>query len=190
MLNRYMARSSNTPFVILGILGITGKPLSGYDIKQIIDGTIAHFWSESYGQIYPVLKRLAAEKKISAHAAGTDGRRRRVEYTIAAKGRKSLGEWLKKPPEPAPQRDALTLKLFFGSETTVNVSIRHLEEHRDRLKAMGAQYAAWLKTVAGGHERYTPYQRLTLMEGIAMCAAVSKWADASIQTLRKLEKSR
>jgi len=184
-----MARSSNTPFVILGILGITGKPLSGYDIKQIIDGTITHFWSESFGQIYPVLKRLAAEKKITAHAAGTNGRRR-VEYTIAAKGRKSLGEWLEKPPEPAPHRDALTLKLFFGSETTVSVSIRHLEDHRDRLKAMGAQYAAWLKTVTGGQERYTLYQRLTLMEGIAMCATVSNWAEASIQTLRKLEKSR
>jgi PadR family transcriptional regulator, regulatory protein AphA len=184
-----MTRSSNTPFVILGILGITGKPLSGYDIKQIVDGTITHFWSESYGQIYPVLKRLAADKQITAHAAGTSGRRR-VVYTIAARGRKSLGEWLEKPPEPAPQRDALTLKLFFGSETAVSVSIRHLKNHRDRLKAMGAQYAAWLKTATGGHERYTLYQRLTLMEGIAMCAALSTWAEASIQTLRKLEKSR
>jgi DNA-binding PadR family transcriptional regulator len=189
MLNRYMARSSNTGFVILGILGITGKPLSGYDIKQIIDGTITHFWSESYGQIYPVLKRLAAEKKITAHAAGSNGRGR-VVYTIAARGRKSLGEWLEKPPEPAAPRDALTLKLFFGSETTVSVSIRHLEDNRNRLKAMGAQYSAWLKTETRGRERYSLYQRLTLMEGVAMCDARSTWAEASIQTLRKLEKSR
>jgi PadR family transcriptional regulator AphA len=184
-----MTRASTTPFVILGILGITGKPLSGYDIKQIIDGTISHFWSESYGQIYPVLKRLTAEKGIAAHAESAS-ERRKVTYTITARGQKSLSEWLEKSPEPSPRRDALTLKLFFGSQTDVAVSIRHLEEHRERLKAMEAQYEGWLKTTAGKNERYAPYQRLTLMEGMAMCNAFVSWADASIQTLKRLEKRR
>lgn len=182
-------RSSTTPFVILGILGMLDRPLSGYDIKQIIDKTISHFWSESYGQIYPVLKRLTAEDLITAHAAGT-GKRRRVEYSITARGRKSLEQWLEKPAEPAPRRDALTLKLFFGSQTSPRVSIGHLEEHRDRTQAMGAQFERWLKAMAGENARSTPYQRLTLREGIAMCDAFVAWAEASIHTLRKMEKDR
>jgi len=88
-----MKRGSRTPFVVLGILGIVKKPLSGYDIKQIIDGTISHFWSESYGQIYPVLKRLAAEKLIRARVVKKD-RRNRIVYTLTAKGRKRLGSWM------------------------------------------------------------------------------------------------
>jgi PadR family transcriptional regulator, regulatory protein AphA len=184
-----MARHSNTPFVILGILGIAPRPLSGYDIKQVIDGTISHFWSESYGQIYPVLKQLTAEKKIAAHAV-SGSERRKVVYTITARGQKSLGEWLEETPELSPRRNALTLKLFFGSQTKVSVSIRHLADHCERFKAMRAQYSAWLKATAGENERYTPYQRLTLMEGGAMCDAFVTWAETSIQTLEKLEKTR
>ncbi len=92
-----MKRASSTPFVVLGILGVLGKPLSGYDIKQIIDGTISHFWSESYGQIYPVLKRLAAERLIRARVVKED-RRKKIVYTITAKGRKRVGSWMELPP--------------------------------------------------------------------------------------------
>jgi hypothetical protein len=57
-------------------------------------------------------------------------------------------------------------------------------------EAMEVQYAAWLKAAAGRHERYTPYQSLTLMEGVAIDEASLTWAEASIQTLRKVKKFR
>src|SRR5580698_9705920 len=95
---RYMARTSSTPFVILGILGLSGpRPLSGYDIKHIIDGTISQFWSESYGQIYPVLKKMAADKLIRPRTIKDSGRKK-VVYTMTAKGKKDLSAWMKRPP--------------------------------------------------------------------------------------------
>ncbi len=48
-----------TPNALLGLLSL--EPMSGYDIRQMISRSIGYFWSESYGQIYPGLKRLAAE---------------------------------------------------------------------------------------------------------------------------------
>src|SRR2546422_4002758 len=54
------ARRANTSrYAILGVL--SRRPMSGYDVKKLIERSIAHFWSESYGQIYPILNRLAAE---------------------------------------------------------------------------------------------------------------------------------
>ncbi len=47
-----------TPNALLGLLSL--GPMSGYDIRQLISQSIGYFWSESYGQIYPGLKRLAA----------------------------------------------------------------------------------------------------------------------------------
>ena len=47
-----------TPNALLGLLSL--GPMSGYDIRQLIPRSIGHFWSESYGQIYPGLKRLSA----------------------------------------------------------------------------------------------------------------------------------
>ena len=48
----------STPNALLGLLSL--GPMSGYDIRQLIPRSIGYFWNESYGQIYPGLKRLAA----------------------------------------------------------------------------------------------------------------------------------
>ena len=50
-----MAKENRSKYAVLGMLA-TG-PKSGYDIKQTIETSIGHFWNESYGQIYPILKR-------------------------------------------------------------------------------------------------------------------------------------
>ncbi len=182
-----MARENRTPFVVLGILGILeGKPLSGYDIKHVIDNSVSHFWSESYGQIYPVLKQLASEKLIRAMAGG-EGGRRKVLYKITAKGERMLREWLSKPPEEGPMRDELVLKLFFGSKTEVPVLIRHLQGRRDRWSAGVQQLSGWLKLVEGQKaESYTPFQLITLRGGLALCEGFVKWADESIATLNRM----
>ena len=51
-------RSSSSKEVLLGLLAI--QPMSGYDLGQNIRTSVGHFWNESYGQIYPNLKALAA----------------------------------------------------------------------------------------------------------------------------------
>jgi DNA-binding PadR family transcriptional regulator len=184
-----MARESRTPFVILGILGmLEGKPLSGYDIKHIIDGTISHFWAESYGQIYPVLKRLAAEKLIRPRTIGNG--RKKIVYAITAKGEAQLAAWLQPTPEDTPIRDELVLKLFFGSKTDLPVLVRHLQARRDRAKAMADQYSAWLPMIETQKETYTPFQLMTLRGGIALSKAFVEWADESLATLRRMERGK
>jgi PadR family transcriptional regulator AphA len=54
---------STTPFAILGLLSI--EPMSGYDIRRNLDESLSYFWSESYGQIYPSLKKLEASRLIA-----------------------------------------------------------------------------------------------------------------------------
>ena len=49
-------RANTSRHAILGVLGFC--PMSGYDVKKLIERSIAHFWNESYGQIYPILNRL------------------------------------------------------------------------------------------------------------------------------------
>jgi DNA-binding PadR family transcriptional regulator len=40
---------SATAYVILGMLA--WRPMSGYDVKAIVDKSTRHFWAASYGQI-------------------------------------------------------------------------------------------------------------------------------------------
>jgi DNA-binding PadR family transcriptional regulator len=47
---------------ILGFLSI--RPLSGYDLKKAIDGTVGHFWTADQAQIYRMLASLVGEELV------------------------------------------------------------------------------------------------------------------------------
>ena len=53
-----MARESRTKYAVLGMLN--QGPKCGYEIKKELEKSSMFFWNESYGQIYPMLKKLVA----------------------------------------------------------------------------------------------------------------------------------
>ena len=91
-------------------------PMSGYDIKKEVETSISNFWTESYGQIYPVLKKLIAEKFVTKSVEREPGKPDRHVYALTAKGRKELRRWLLEGSAPKVQRNEFLLKLFFGEE--------------------------------------------------------------------------
>ena len=56
-------KPTKSKYAILGMLSI--RPMSGYDVRKEIQESISNFWTESYGQIYPALKSLVAEKLVT-----------------------------------------------------------------------------------------------------------------------------
>jgi DNA-binding PadR family transcriptional regulator len=102
-----MARPpSQTELAVLGALSI--EPMSGYRVRQEIQQTLGHFWAESFGQIYPTLTRL--------EEGGLVGRTEDGRFTATEAGLGRLRELLLTPPEIAPPRNALLLRLFFGRQ--------------------------------------------------------------------------
>src|ERR1700744_2658432 len=98
--------------VILGMIALGSQ--TGYDIKQLVDKSTRHFWSASYGQIYPELRRLEEQGLIEGQYEHRGGPARTVS-TLTQAGRGALGEWLE--PEGAPPfevRDEGMLRLFFS----------------------------------------------------------------------------
>ncbi len=121
-----------TAYVVLGILAIESGQ-SGYEIRKTIEGTVGFFWGESYGQLYPTLKKLTADVLITARKpkSGT-----RQEYSITPAGRAALAKWLALPYRDDPPRDEFLLKLFFGHEAAPSIALAHLrdfqQKHRHR----------------------------------------------------------
>jgi PadR family transcriptional regulator AphA len=54
--------------------------------------SVGHFWNESYGQIYPNLKKLASEGLVSRKTERQKGKPDRHVYSITDKGRERLKE--------------------------------------------------------------------------------------------------
>jgi DNA-binding PadR family transcriptional regulator len=177
--------TNSTDYAILGMLSI--GPMSGYFIRKSIQDTVAHFWSESYGQLYPALKRLSAQGLVRARTAKT-GQKVRHVYTLTASGRSRLKDWLAAPPETRPPRIELLLKLFFGrlAAEACASHVRDFREQQARLlktcEAMEGPFAAALKHPSdpGLAFRFT-----TLRYGILHLHADLAWADETLAFLAK-----
>ena len=103
-----------TDYVILGLLG--ERPMSGYDIKKAVDIRFRFFWSESFGQIFPALKRLAQEGLIEQAASAEAGGHGRKLFRATPAGISALQNWLALPVEkgelsPGNPAEALFCKL-------------------------------------------------------------------------------
>jgi DNA-binding PadR family transcriptional regulator len=125
-----MIKLTPTARIILGFLQLGAR--TGYDIKHYVDVSTRFFWGASYGQIYPELRRLA-EAGLVRPTSQPRGGLARTEYTVTAKGRKALHDWLRKPPGPLlfEYRDEALLRLFFGDLMTpeeVAINLRQARE--------------------------------------------------------------
>lgn len=129
-----------TDYVIMGLL--TEAPLTGYQIKQIIDIRFKFFWNESYGQLYPSLKSLSVDGYIEECPADAAQKRAQKTYRITSYGLIALKEWLKQPVEKESVRLEILLKMYFSCLTPPEVIIGHLvkfqEAHAQDLGVLNA----------------------------------------------------
>ncbi len=124
-----------TDYVILGLLA--ERPLSGYQIKKIVDIRFKFFWSESFGQIFPALKSLAEQGLVQECPQEDAGGRAVKTYAITAVGRESLVNWLGQPVEKESFRLEILLKTYFSGYAAPEAMLAHLgafeESHASQL---------------------------------------------------------
>jgi len=161
--------------------------MSGYDIKKAVEVSIANFWTESYGQIYPVLKRLTEQGLVEKSDTEPNGKRPRHVYSITEQGRRSLQDWLRIPAEEPPLRLELLLKLFFGSQVDRETNRRQIEAFRQRTLEELERYhsiRAVLDIQQAGHPDL-PYWLMTLSFGERDHQAHLEWCDEALQLLEQ-----
>jgi PadR family transcriptional regulator, regulatory protein AphA len=181
-----MVERQGSKYAILGMLSL--RPMSGYDIRKTVQESIRFFWSESYGQIYPALKRLEAQKLVERARGAQKGRAGRQVYALTRTGRRELQEWLTRKPQMQPFRNELLLKLFFGRlvpREACQEHLRHFRQRQEDFLRTYRQVEGWLHTE---HERHPdlPFWLMTLTYGVRQARALRDWCD---ETLAALEKS-
>jgi PadR family transcriptional regulator AphA len=182
-------REVKSKYAILGMLSI--EPMSGYDIKKEVEKSISNFWTESYGQIYPVLKNLVAEKLVTKTVESEAGKPDRHVYSLTAKGRKELRRWLLKGFAPKIQRDEFLLKLFFGEEIPPKANIAHVEQFRELQRGLLRKYAAVEKEITREYadNSNAPYWLMTVRYGQHVSRALLQWCDKTLAELDRMAES-
>src|SRR5262252_552458 len=122
-----------TSYVILGLL--TFREMSGYDLKQLINKNITHFyWSPAKSQIYGELRRLESHGLVTMREVPQTLRPDKRLYHITSKGIEAMQHWLEHSGvEPDSYKSALLLKVFFGHMLSPSTTVRLLEERRKQI---------------------------------------------------------
>ncbi len=178
-------RENKSKYAILGILNMS--PGSGYDIKKLFEEKFSYFWNESYGQIYPILRRLSAEGLTVCSVKRQTGKPDRHIYSITDRGRKVLRSWLLEPAKRQVGRHEIILKLIFGDHVTVKDQIDQIEQFKnhhirelDEMKNIRKQ----LESI--DHKSVKPYWLMSAKYGQYLNKAYINWADDTLTELRRL----
>lgn len=174
-----METLSPTGRVILGMLGL--RPMSGYEIKTLVDHSTRFFWAASYGQIYPELRRLTEAGLIEGEEQA-QGDRKRTVHRLTAAGREALEGWLEEPPEIHETRDESMLKVFFadgGDSGAVEATLAAKRDHHlevvERLRAIQE---------SGGPKPGESCER-SLRLGIALEGFIAQWCERELADVRR-----
>lgn len=185
-----MARENKSKFAILGFLA--HEPLSGYDIKKRIESGVNNFYDISYGQIYPELSKMELGGLVTKEVETNEKGPARKIYTITSAGRSALKEWVATGVEEEKVQYDILLKLFFGSQVSIEENIRNIKGFRDRnlkkLKMLEA-FEQNLRGVLGESKDHIFYLQ-TVLFGIGVCHAYINWANQAILDLTEFSKER
>jgi len=123
-------------YALLGFLSYT--PMSGYELKQRIDRSTAHFWHAKLSQIYVTLKTLEQENLINSTVQEQSDRPDRRVYTMTPAGQREFQTWLAEPyTELSPKKETLVLKMFFAARMEKPIALAQLhiqlELHKKQL---------------------------------------------------------
>jgi len=166
--------------------------MSGYDLKQLINKSITHFyWSPAKSQIYGELRRLESHGLVTMREVPQTLRPDKRLYQITPEGTEAMLQWLlSSGVEPDSYKSALLLKVFFGHMLSYDTTVRLLEERRKQIAqelAMCERRAQELQERMRGAEAddETFYPLLTLQRSITLCQADLEWLDGALGQLRQ-----
>lgn len=179
-----------TSYVILGLL--TFREMSGYDLKQLADKGIRHFyWSPAKSQIYAELRRLEDHNYVTMREVPQTQRPDKRLYKITPEGMEAMQKWLAYTVlEPDSFKSSLLLKLFLGNlvslETlSVLIAERQKQISRDLRACQSKANELQEKMQGAAADDDLFYPLLTLERSIAVYQAELTWMEGALTQLQQ-----
>lgn len=170
---------------ILGLLSI--KPMSGYELKRVIDESVGHFWTADQSQIYRTLAGLVDEGLASRRTVVQDQRPNLHLHSTTEEGLAELDRWLASPLKTTVAREPFLARLFFASRMSAEGVQKLLDTRRQEVRAQLAALEV-ISTADDAPDEAAEVARTlrlaTLANGIAHARTELDWLDATEQQLK------
>jgi PadR family transcriptional regulator AphA len=171
-------RLTGTSYAVIGLVQLAGEA-TPYDLKGMVEASIANFWPVQHTTFYGEPDRLAKAGYLRLRQE-TGGRRRKV-YKVTARGAKALAEWLADAEFSPPQlRDETTLRTFLGGDPIPLLEAQH-EWHGGKL----AELENYLEAVRVVNREDAPGVERALLAGILYHRAQLRTCTELIDSYRR-----
>jgi DNA-binding PadR family transcriptional regulator len=168
----------NMQDVILGFL--YEEPMSGYDIKQMMENSVSYFFDASFGAIYPALRKMEKEGLVEKQVIQQEGKPNKNLFAITDSGKQQFQEYLNSPLNPTVMRSDVLIRIFFGRFTSPENIEKWLTEERAKNQAMYEN----LKRVAEAYPNMEKHKRFTLEFGIRQAEMIIGMVDEELTKLK------
>ncbi|QSB04772.1 PadR family transcriptional regulator [Natronoglycomyces albus] len=168
---------------ILGILSI--EPMSGYDLKKVIDESVGHFWSADQSQIYRTLNALVEDNLATRRTVVQEERPNQHIHRPTDLGLAELEQWLRSPIQMGPSREPFLARLFFADRLPAADIAELLEaHHQEVLQRLAVLEAINVPDQPGdlGHV----LRMATLANGITHAKAELAWIENTKRDVERI----
>lgn len=181
-------KSSELRSADYGFLGmLLLAPMSAYQIKKAMEGSISHFYSAAHSQVYQQANRLVRDGYVKEKEE-PGGRRKRI-LSLTPKGRRAVLAWVRSPEADDQLYSEMLVKVFFTAyasdpERAREMLVRRREEDEQMLR----DYERFLPMLEGAEDN--PYAAMTLDYGVRAYRTEIEWIDDTLAKLDAIEKRR
>ena len=180
---------------LLGLLN--HRPMTGYDLKKMLDHPMGFFWAAQMSQIYRELNKLEEERLVKSEIIPQEKRPDRKVYHLTKEGRETFLCWLNKFPDQLSQtcRSRFLMRIFFSSKIKLDELAfeikRYKKEIEEELSHL-TKVEQWIKDYSRENKLKEDafYWSLIVKKEYKGIAAGIEWSDECLQLIKqKQEKS-
>ncbi|WP_010271937.1 PadR family transcriptional regulator [Paenibacillus senegalensis] len=154
------------------------KPRHGYELKTGFDHLVQKKWAINPGQIYTTLDRLVRDEWVES--PGQDDKDRKI-YSLTAKGREELVQWLAKPVDRLLIRD----EMYFKWLCAAKVGYDHKKQIITQQRELVIKEILYLTRFKKELKQDNQEEMLDLVEGALLhLEADLKWLDLMSSKLK------
>jgi DNA-binding PadR family transcriptional regulator len=160
-------------------------PMTGYALREHVRDTLGHFWSESFGQIYPTLAELERQNLVDRRPSEGS---RSTTFAITAAGIARLRALLAEPPQESKPRNGLMLRLFFGAQLGADACAGLVTEALQQAESQLAEFEVARQDLLNDPilAESAPYIALTISAGEHAARATIAWANEALAELAEM----
>ncbi|MEL6270755.1 MAG: PadR family transcriptional regulator [Chloroflexota bacterium] len=179
-------------YILLGFLQY--GPMTGYDLKRVIDFSTTHFWHAYHSQIYSTLRKMDADGLVASETddSGGDKLSRRV-YTLTEAGEATLNAWLGEPMTELPaHKDESMVRVFFSGRRDKDAVLSELRLQRELHQQKLATYRSYTadnllpEDIDADMSREAGFWAMTLRHGMEYETMYIHWLDEMIDWVETL----